>query len=335
MDPAPRGVVVSPQASAQGARVFPAGNRFAFTILDDTDDATTENVRPIYDLLYELGFRTTKTTWPLGCPEGSRLFFAAETLEDGEYLAFVRELVERGFEIAFHGATMESSTRERTLRGLEAVRELLGVRPRIHCNHGQNRENLYWGGNRYRSRPLRPLMRMLHKALRRERYEGEDPTSPYFWGDLARAEFDYVRSFAFQHLNTAQVAPGNPYRLRSTPWANAWFVTSDAPDAAAFKRLVTRRSIDALHAAGAYCILSTHLGKRFVKNGRIDPQVEDSLRYMATLPGWFVPVSTLLDELRSHGPVPVLGPLQQFGLEARHLADRLSARKRQRVEAVA
>jgi hypothetical protein len=323
-------MVVSAQASARRGRVFPGGHRFAFTILDDTDDATTENARPIYDLLHELGFRTTKTAWPLGCPEGSRLFFAAETLEDLEYLAFVRELVEWGFEVGFHGATMESSTRERTVRGLEAVRELLGVRPRVHCNHGQNRENLYWGGNRYRSLPLRPLLRTLHGALRRERYEGEDPASPYFWGDLARAEFDYVRSFAFQHLNTADVAPAGPYRLRSTPWVNAWFVTSDAPDAAAFNRLVTRRSIDALHAAGGYCIMSTHLGKRFVKGGRVDPQVEDSLRYMATLPGWFVPVSTLLDELRGADPVPVLGPLQQLHLESRHLADRLRARQRER-----
>ena len=39
---------------------FPHGKRFAFTIVDDTDVATVANVKPLYDLLHELGFRTTK-----------------------------------------------------------------------------------------------------------------------------------------------------------------------------------------------------------------------------------------------------------------------------------
>jgi len=38
---------------------FPNGNRFAVSILDDTDDARVENVKPVYDLLGEPGFRTT------------------------------------------------------------------------------------------------------------------------------------------------------------------------------------------------------------------------------------------------------------------------------------
>jgi hypothetical protein len=92
--------------------------KFIFTILDDTDDATVENVKPAYELLEELGFRTTKTVWPLDCPEGSKLYFAAQTLQNPEYLAFIRELSVRGFELASHGATMESSVRERTARGL-------------------------------------------------------------------------------------------------------------------------------------------------------------------------------------------------------------------------
>ena len=93
---------------------FPSGKRFAFSILDDTDDSTLANVRPVYDALREAGMRTTKTVWPMSCPEGSRLFFAGETLENFAYLNFVQELAGEGFEIASHGATMESSLRERT-----------------------------------------------------------------------------------------------------------------------------------------------------------------------------------------------------------------------------
>ena len=53
---------------------FPGGARFAFTVMDDTDVATVENVRPIYRLLDSLGMRTTKTVWPMPCEEGSRDF---------------------------------------------------------------------------------------------------------------------------------------------------------------------------------------------------------------------------------------------------------------------
>lgn len=40
------------------------GKSFAFTIIDDTDEATVANVKPIYDLLAELGIWTTKTVGP-------------------------------------------------------------------------------------------------------------------------------------------------------------------------------------------------------------------------------------------------------------------------------
>jgi len=93
-----------------------ADGRFVFTILDDTDDATVENLEPIYRLLTELGMRTTKTVWPLDCPpELQGPFFAAQTLQDPEYLTFVKRLVDAGFELAFHGATMGSSSREQTV----------------------------------------------------------------------------------------------------------------------------------------------------------------------------------------------------------------------------
>ncbi|MGI6449930.1 MAG: hypothetical protein ACOX3R_06475 [Desulfitobacteriia bacterium] len=40
---------------------WPDGKRFAFTIIDDNDNATVQNNKPIYDLLLALGMKTTKT----------------------------------------------------------------------------------------------------------------------------------------------------------------------------------------------------------------------------------------------------------------------------------
>jgi hypothetical protein len=42
---------------------WPNNKDFAFTIIDDTDNSTVSNVKPIYNLLADLGLKTTKTVW--------------------------------------------------------------------------------------------------------------------------------------------------------------------------------------------------------------------------------------------------------------------------------
>src|SRR5690348_13308057 len=150
---------------ARSERVFPNGKQFAFTIIDDTDVATVENVGPIYRLLEELGMRTTKTVWPFRCPDESTDFAGSQTLEDPEYVEFVLDLQRRGFEIASHGATMESSNRQRTLLGLERMRTTFGAYPIVHANHANNRENLYWGTARVDN----PVVRTLYRRAMPER----------------------------------------------------------------------------------------------------------------------------------------------------------------------
>jgi hypothetical protein len=280
---------------------YPGGCEFAFSILDDTDNATIESVGPIYELLHELGLRTTKTVWPVACPEGSADYFAARTMADHDYARFVLDLQRRGFEVTWHCATMESSTRARTVAGLEAFKQFFGHYPTLHCNHGENRENIYWGSRRYRN----PLSRLAHRIARsrtQPESSGEVEGSPYFWGDLCRRHFRFVRGLTWYDVNTLARDRQLVYRLAWTPYVDCWFSTSEAADVHEFNRLVTRRSIDRLRAEGGVCIVSTHLGKRFVRNGRVDAQVEDTLRYIATLPGWFVPVSEILEHFRAAAP---------------------------------
>src|SRR3954464_4233273 len=69
---------------------FPDNRKFAFTILDDTDLSTIDNVGPIYQLLAELGMRTTKSVWPLASvPEGRQ---GGDSLQEADYLRFVLDL---------------------------------------------------------------------------------------------------------------------------------------------------------------------------------------------------------------------------------------------------
>ena len=43
---------------------WPDNKRFVFTIIDDTDQTTVYNTKPIYDFLKDIGMRTTKPFGP-------------------------------------------------------------------------------------------------------------------------------------------------------------------------------------------------------------------------------------------------------------------------------
>jgi hypothetical protein len=279
---------------------FPNGRRFAFTIMDDTDVATVANVGPIYRLLADLGMRTTKTVWPVGCPEGSKNYSSSSTLEDPKYLDFVLDLERSGFEIAYHGATMESSQRDRTARAIDKFLSLFQTAPRVYANHGHNRENLYWGADRIDIALLKSVYRRL-SGQPPDQYQGHRPGSPWWWGDIASVQITYIRNLTFDEIDLRRVNPTMPYR---DPWRNLvpwWFSASDAEDVTAFNSLLCVQNLDRLERQGGICIVATHLAKGFVADGVVVPETERLLRRLAGRPGWFVPVGTLLDWLIEQG----------------------------------
>ena len=307
--------------------IFPGGARFAFTIMDDTDVATVENVGPVYRLLHELGMRTTKTVWPVGCPEGSRNFSSSQTLDDPDYVAFVRGLAAQGFEIAFHGATMESSPRERTVRALDRFLELFGANPKVYASHSYNRENLYWGADRLDD----PVLKSLYARSNGQPvdwYQGHRPDTPWWWGDLVQERISYVRNLTYDDINVARINPSMPYRDPKRPLAPWWFSAADAEDAEEFNRLIDEPAQDRLEREGGICIVATHLGKRFATGGRVDPTTERLLRRLAGLPGWFVPVGELLDWLRNRRTEPTLPAAEWRSMQWRWARDLVARRIR-------
>jgi len=277
---------------------FPRGARFAFTVMDDTDVATVENVRPVYRLLESLGMRTTKTVWAVACEEGSENFSLSETMDDPQYRDFVIDLHARGFEIAFHGATMETSRRERTVQALERLECTFGTPPRVHANHSFNRENLYWGAGRLDD----PALRLLYGTVFRhaaQQYEGHRPGSPYWWGDLAVHRIEYVRNLTFSEVNLQRVNPTMPYRDPNRPYVRWWFSAADAEDAEEFNHLLRPENQERLEEEGGVCIVATHFGKGFGADGRTHPETRRLLESLARRNGWFPPVGELLDWLRA------------------------------------
>lgn len=301
---------------------FPDNKKFVFTILDDCDDATTENVVPVYDYLTEKGLFITKTVWPQPCPEGSRLFFAGKTLEDTEHLKAVKRISLQGHEIASHCATMESSRRNRIEQGLAFFKREFGSVPKVFCSHGHNLDNMYWGEKRYRN----PLLVMMHKFSKRSAvFQGDVKGSEYFWGDLHKKYHKFTRNLTFvSDLNVLNLDSSMPYIDSQKPFSNFWFSTADAPDANHFRNTVTKEKIDRLEREGGVCILSTHLGKQYCVDGTIDPYLIEIINYISKKPGWFAPVGQVLEFLLAEHPdrAPITA-WQLYKLEFNYLLDRL------------
>jgi hypothetical protein len=277
--------------------VLPEGRRFAFTIIDDTDVATVANVKPFYDLLYDLGMRATKTVWPVGCPEGSRSFGTSETLDDANYREFCLALQERGFELTWHGATMESSERERTISSLERFRETFGSYPRIHVNHAMNRENLYWGSSRVDNWLLQRLFARV-TGQSGSYFRGHVEGSSHWWGDLCAQHISYARNLTFNGINTTKFNPSMPYHDAHRPLVRWWFSASDAEGVSEFNSLLHPRNQEQLEAEGGVCIIATHLAKGYVQDGAVHPVTRQRLTELSKRDGWFPTVGQLLDWLR-------------------------------------
>lgn len=267
-------------------------------MFDDTDVATVANVAPVYHLLEQLGMRTTKTVWPLPCPDARSDFSSSETLADAPYRAFALDLQRRGFEIASHGATMESSLRARTLAGLDLFRSTFGAAPRLHANHAYNRENFYWGTARLDD----PILRSLYARVNGRPagyYAGHVADSAYWWGDRLATDVTYVRNLTFSAVDLARINPSMPYHDPSRPLVRYWFSATDAENAAEFVDLFHPAAIDRLEADGGFCILATHFGKGYGAGGEVLPEVRRCFEDLARRRGWFPPVGQLLDWLRA------------------------------------
>jgi hypothetical protein len=279
--------------------IFPDGARFAFSIIDDTDCATLDYVRPIYELLAKLGFRTTKTVWPLAY-DGPCDDQGSHSLQDAEYADFLQQLQAQGFEIGYHGARMVSSPRPDTSAAFEMFHDRLGRYPTVYAAHAENRENLYWSGHRFRSRVWRRLYQTLHHSAI-SGTEGHDSGSPYYWADIAHERLRYVRSFSYDELNLWNITPEIPYRTRNTYGVRAYFPSSFADNVEEFIELLSPKRLDALERERGLCIVGTHFGKGFLRDGRVHPGVADILTRLSARPGWYRPVSTILDHLVNTG----------------------------------
>jgi hypothetical protein len=303
---------------------FPEGKRFAFSIFDDTDSSTLESVGPVYRLLAELNLLITKSVWVF--PTDTKLKYAGSTLRDCEYQRFILDLKQRGFEIGLHNVQNGSATRDCIVQGLDEFRDRVGDYPRVHANHLFNRDNLYWGAERLTHTVPRLLYNAATRLRYRDFYQGQNPASEFFWGDIAQERITYVRNLTFEEINLARLNPSMPYHDPAKPYVNYWFSSSDGGDADHFCRLLSEANQDRLEAEGGFSIVYTHFACGFVEQGVLHPEFERLMKRLASKNGWFVPVSTLLEHLRRRKTEAANGaiPSQELAsLERRWIAYKL------------
>jgi hypothetical protein len=275
---------------------FPGNKTFAFSIFDDTDSSTLENIQPVYGLLRDLGFRATKSVWPLAGAPGAR--FGGETLQDREYLEFVQELQRDGFEIGLHNVRSGSAPREVVHRGFEEFRIRLGAYPTSHANHCDNSENIYWGSRRLNRTSAR-LAYNLGTRYQNGNFQGHVPGSEYFWGDLCKTHIRFVRNFVFDEVNLERVNPTLPYHDERKPFVNFWFSSCEGGDVTKFCSTLSEANQDRLVEESGICIMYTHFASGFASRGMLEPGFARLMRRLSRLDGWFVPVSELLEFLMS------------------------------------
>jgi hypothetical protein len=275
--------------------LWPEGKRFAFTVFDDTDGATLENVRMAYAFLADCGLRTTKSVWTVaGDPQ--RGTFAAQTCEDAPYLQWLRNLQAQGFEIAAHSCTWHGLPRNEIRAALDRFAALFGHYPATMANHTGVEDSMYWGNARltgWRVLLYNLLTRLRHRGTYRGHLEGD----AHFWGDLCQERIKYFRNFTFRDINTLKACPFMPYHDSTKPYVNHWFASSDGHNIDSFNDCISEFNQDRLEEEGGACIMYTHFASGFQENGGLNAKFQRLVRRLSRKNGWFVPVVTLLDHL--------------------------------------
>ena len=295
---------------------WPDGKDFAFTVFDDTDNATRENVAPVYELLGELGLRTTKSVWAISGSATARI--GGATCAEPDYRAWTLGLQASGFEIGSHGATNVTSNRDDIIRALDTFRDLYGHDPHSLANHADCGEAIYWGPHRV-SGAARIAYDVMTGFRRRGVFRGHLKGDPLFWGDVCRDRVRYVRNFTYRDINTLAMCPVMPYHDPDRPYVNRWFAASEGPNLDLFNRCLAEENQDRLEAEGGACIIYTHFASGFRNSNGVDRRFKELMKRLASKNGWFVPVATLLDYLAERRGTDVITGAQRRELERRWL----------------
>ena len=171
---------------------------------------------------------------------------------------------------------------------------------------------------------------MVYNILTRYAYNkafrGHIESDEHFWGDYCQKNITYVRNFAYSDINTLKMCPFMPYYDPNRPYVNYWFASANGGTVQEFNECLHEQNQDRLEEEGGACIMYTHFGFRFYRDGKLNPRFRELIERLSKKNGWFVPVSTLLDYLRNINGRYEIGTAERTRLERMWLRDQIRAK---------
>ena len=154
---------------------------FTLVLTNDPDHGKAEDYARVFNGLNSLELKATTAVFCTIEDDGSDLAkhcYKGEThtLADPEYKELMLSLHENGHEIAFHGYSQVSNTREKFIKGLEIFRETFGHYPFTYVEHGG-----------YPKKHPPGMWKRETLAV-----DGMNPESPYYVWDIIREKFGCV-----------------------------------------------------------------------------------------------------------------------------------------------
>ena len=308
---------------------LPDNKKFIFTIIDDADDSTYENTKPIYNFLYEKNIIITKTIWVY--PPRDK-HSKGDSLQNENYSNLIKEISSKGFEIGLHNVGSGAFKREEILKGLDEFKAKLGEYPKIQINHSYNPDSIYGGYKRFNF-PFNKIVKMLYFQYAGI-FQGENEDSPFYWGDKHKEIIKFNRNHETEMINTGKFDPYMPYIDSSrSKYSNYWFSATFAPNPWIFNKIVNEKSIRKLEKENGICIIFNHLGY-LIQNGEIDKGFVERINMLSeNSNGWYAPVSTILEYIceqrkqQNKEEYPILPRMSKFRMEFQHLLTRVKYRK--------
>jgi hypothetical protein len=269
-----------------------------FAITDDTDGASFESVKIVYDYLRQVGLVTTKTVWAFppvdgcGIPNLPQAALRGVTLQDPSYLHYCKDLNRCGFEIGLHGASAGNNKRDQILRAFDMMNSYFRCEGTYIC-HAKCADNPYWeekviaGGMRH----------ALLKLLCRHTCCGELPGSEYFWGDICLQHVKQIRLYHTRALNTLGANPSMPFFDPAKPFVRGWFSATRG----SFMDCTSDRALAALKRDNGCTVLAQHLHQYadMAAKSPAAPFREAAERLAAEKSIWVASAAAIMNRLRA------------------------------------
>lgn len=144
-----------------------------FHLTNDCDHSKNNDLLTTSRILADAGIFITHAVHTTLKSDGSALSlhcspFDTQSLDDVNYCKILKEMVEMGHEICYHGYSQSHDTREEFLRGIEIFTDKMGFSPSFYIEHGGHKD-------------FNPISMVKKENLSRD---GNNPMSEHYIGDL-------------------------------------------------------------------------------------------------------------------------------------------------------